>query len=181
MKIKYKIMLSIAFVLFGVLSRILPHAWNFTPLAAIALFSGSYLGLRYSLMTTFAAMYIGDVFIGGYQWQIMLAVYASFALIGVIGWYLKKVSVGTVASSALISSLLFFAISNWAVWQFGTMYDHTFAGLMQCYTLAIPFFKNTVAGDLFYSGLLFGGYELFRASTKVSSLAHQHVEDTQQG
>lgn len=143
-------------IAFGVVSRFLPHAFNFTPVTAIALFVSVYFGLRYSLVTLIGIMLISDVFIGFYHWQMMIAVYGSFALSAILGTFINKQSVRTIAVSTLGSSLVFYAVTNWAVWQFGTMYEHSFSGLMQSYIMAIPFFKNSLAGDLVYTTVLFG-------------------------
>ncbi|HEY4511817.1 MAG TPA: DUF6580 family putative transport protein [Candidatus Paceibacterota bacterium] len=154
--LRSKIILIVLFVAFGVASRFLPHTFNFTPITAIALFASAYLGLRYSLITLIGIMLISDIFIGFYQWQMMIAVYGSFALSAVLGTFIKKQSVKNIAVSTMGSSLVFYVITNWAVWQFGTMYERSFSGLMQSYLMAIPFFKNSLAGDIFYTGILFG-------------------------
>ncbi|MDO8663683.1 MAG: hypothetical protein Q7K28_02505 [Candidatus Wildermuthbacteria bacterium] len=168
--------LGVAFFLvaLGVASRLLPHTANFTPVTAIALFASAYLGLRYSLAVLLAVMFATDAIIGFYSWQIMLAVYGSFALSSLIGFYIQKHKrVATVFFGALGSSLIFFLITNWAVWQFSALYPHSFAGLMQSYLMAIPFFKNSLAGDMLYTGLLFGVFELswYLAARGVSKKA----------
>ena len=71
---------------------------------------------------------------------------------------LDRVTGVRVGASALASSVLFFIVTNFGVWAIGTMYPMTLAGLAACYVAAIPFFQNTVAGDLFYATLLFGGF-----------------------
>lgn len=108
-------------------------------------------------------MVLTDALIGFYQWQIMLAVYGSFALAGLIGLMLRnRKNPRRIFASALSSSVLFFFITNWAVWQFGSLYIHSFSGLIQSYVMAIPFFKYSLAGDLFYTGAFFGVFELVR-------------------
>ncbi len=155
--------MAVFLVILGIASRLLPHAANFTPVTAIALFASAYLGLRYSLVIFLAVMLVADAFIGFYSWQIMLAVYGSFALSSAIGFFLQKHKRALpIFFGALGSSLLFFLITNWAVWQFGTLYSHTPAGLLESYVMALPFFKNSLAGDLFYSAVLFGVFELSR-------------------
>ncbi len=90
----------------------------------------------------------------------MLAVYLIFIIIGLLGYFIRKYkSAETIAASSILASVLFFIITNWSVWQFSPWYAKTFPGLMQCYTMAIPFFKNTLLGDLFYTAVLFGVYE----------------------
>jgi hypothetical protein len=157
MSLKSKILIVAALVAFGALSRLLPHAWNTTPVTAIALFISAYIGVRYSLASVMGTMLISDIIIGFYAWPILLAVYGSFLLAAFMGILINKYkTVQSLFITTIGSSLVFFVITNWAVWQFGTMYTHSFSGLMQAYLMAIPFFKNALFGDLIYTGLLFG-------------------------
>ena len=166
--------MSLFLVIFGIASRFLPHPSDTTPITAIILFASAYLGFRYSAFILFAAMIVTDIFIGFYDWRIMLAVYGSFALAGVIGLFMrKKRTAGLVFSATFISSSIFFLITNWAVWQFGSMYAHSFAGLVESYAMGLPFFRNSLMGDLFYSGFLFGAYEL--ASSAVLNFKQRRI------
>jgi hypothetical protein len=91
----------------------------------------------------------------------MEVTYLSFALIAWLGqWLSQNRSVPRIAGAALASSLLFFLTSNFGVWLFGSLYPFTLDGLVACYVAAIPFFWNTLGGDLIYTGLLFGGFTL---------------------
>lgn len=167
MKIKNTILIPTLLILLGIVTRFLPHPANFAPIGAIALFGALYLPKKYALIIPLVAMFISDIFIGFYSWQIMSAVYGSFILAGVMGLIIrKKKNFFSVISVALLSSMLFFAITNFAVWAFGTMYIHNFAGLIQSYTMAIPFFKNSLLGDLFYVGVLVGGFEFVQSVIK---------------
>ncbi|OGY55270.1 MAG: hypothetical protein A3A24_02080 [Candidatus Buchananbacteria bacterium RIFCSPLOWO2_01_FULL_46_12] len=160
MTAKNKIVIAFILIVLGVTCRLLPHWWNFTPLAAIALFSGVYLGWRYALVLPLLTMLSSDIFIGFYEWPVMLAVYGSFILIGLISWGVKKYkSVETIFAASIIASVIFFLVTNYAVWQFSPWYEKSLAGLLESYTLALPFFRNTLLGDLFYSAVLFGAYE----------------------
>lgn len=155
-----KLLISIILIVLGVSCRLLPHAWNFAPIAAIALFAGVYLGRRYAVSLPIIAMLIGDLFIGFYEWPLMLAVYGSYVMIGLAGTLIKKhKSLETVIAGSLGASILFFLVTNLAVWQFSPWYAKSLAGLLQSYTLALPFFRNTLLGDLFYISVLFGAYE----------------------
>jgi hypothetical protein len=83
------------------------------------------------------------------------------ALIVILGAIvLPRTSIQRVGAASLASSILFFAVSNFGTWVVSGMYPHTVAGLASCYVAAVPFFQNTVAGDLFYSALLFGGFAI---------------------
>jgi hypothetical protein len=157
---KELIFVTLFLIIVGVVSRLLPHPWNTTPLTAIAIFSSAYLGFRYSFVIFLTTMVVADISLGFYQWQVMLAVYGSFLLASLIGLLMrKKKTAGLVFVSAISSSVIFFLITNWAVWQFGSMYTHSFSGLLQSYYMAIPFFKNALAGDIIYSGIFFGAFE----------------------
>lgn len=153
--------------IFGVVSRFLPHAWNLTPLTAIALFVGSYIGWRYSTALMLVVMLISDIFIGFYNLPVMFAVYGCFIFSGIIGSLLKKRTAFGVLASSVGSSLVFFVVTNGAVWFFETMYEHTFSGLMQSYVMGLPFFRNMLAGDLLYTSILFGAaYAVTLVTTK---------------
>lgn len=166
-----KLIIAIILVALGVACRLLPHLWNFAPVAAVALFSGVYLGRRYAVVLPIVTMLIGDLFIGFYDWKLMLTVYGCFVLIGLIGSLIKKYkSVETVFASSILASVLFFLATNWAVWQFSPWYARSLSGLIQCYTLALPFFRNTIFGDLFYIVVLFGAYETVLALAKQRRL-----------
>jgi hypothetical protein len=170
---KNKIIIFIILVGLGVALRLLPHPWNFTPIAAIALFAGVYLGRKYAIFAPLLAMLAGDVFLGFYEWKLMAVVYASFALAGIIGILIRKrKSVPVVAAGSVAASVQFFLITNFAVWQFSHWYPKTLAGLMQCYAMALPFFRSALAGDLFYVALFFGTYEM--ASAAMAALTAKY-------
>jgi hypothetical protein len=150
--------------------RLVPHPPNFTPIGAMALFSGAYLGRRgvIAFAAPLGALFLSDLVLGFYHG--MATVYFSVALIVIIGWLsLQRVSVLRVGAAAVASSLLFFAITNFGMWLFSGFYPRTLPGLEACYVAAIPFFQNTVAGDLFYAALLFGGFKI--AELRVAHLS----------
>lgn len=155
------IIIAALLIALGLVLRLLPHPANFAPIAAIAIFGGLYLPKRWAIILPLIAMFVSDIFIGFYTWQIMVAVYGSFAIVGLIGLLVRKnKKAATVIGGTILGSILFFLITNFAVWTFGTIYAHDFAGLVQCYAMAIPFFKNTLLGDLFYTSVLVGSFEL---------------------
>jgi hypothetical protein len=154
---------ALLLVLLGVSSRLLPHPANFAPIAAIGLFAGMYLPKKFAFIIPAAALFTSDILLGFYTWQVMVAVYGCFAITSVIGLFLSKhKNLLTVASGTLSASIIFFIITNYAVWAFGTMYPHTVNGLFQSYMMALPFFKNSVLGDMFYTGMLVGSMEAIR-------------------
>ena len=148
-------------ILAAALLRLVPHPPNFTPIGAMALFSGAYLGRRWlAFAAPIAALLISDLILGFYEG--MLFQYAATLLAVVIGWAVLSSHRGMlrIAGAAVASAVLFFVISNFGVWATGTMYPHDLAGFGAAYIAAIPFFQNSLAGDLFFSALLFGGLAL---------------------
>lgn len=153
-------------------ARLIPHLPNFSPLASVMLFTGTYSQSKKYIILPLLALFVSDLFIGFYKFEIMLAVYGSLTLIGLVGFWLKKnKNILNIASASLATSLLFFLISNWAVWYFGTWYSHDLKGLALCYNLAIPFFRNTLLSDISYSFLLFTSYELVSQMIKQKKVA----------
>ena len=147
-----KQLIIITFILIAVLFRLVPHLPNVTPIAAAALFSGVFLSdKKLAFIIPLAAMAISDMFLG--FTLISLFVYSALILIGFIGIYSKKMSIKTI----LLSSISFFIITNFGVWLI--WYPKTLEGLVECYTLAIPFFRNSLIGDFVYSGILYFGYQ----------------------
>ena len=149
-------------ILAAVFTRLIPHPPNFAPIAAIALFGGAYFNnKKIAFIVPFAALFLSDLVIGFYEG--MWAIYLSFAVVVGIGFLLKnRITTGKVAIAAVSSSILFFVVTNFAVWISGFLYPMNFTGLITCYTAAIPFFHNTLIGDLVYTGALFGLYALAR-------------------
>lgn len=150
----------ISAVFAAALFRLVPHPPNFSPIAAMALFSGAYLaGRGLSFVAPIGALLVSDAVLGFHGG--MPFVYGSMALIVGLGWLLaRRRTAGRIALAAVASSVLFYLITNFGVWAFGDMYPKTAAGLAACYAAAIPFFQNSLAGDLFFSALLFGGFAL---------------------
>ncbi len=157
-------------VIAAVILRLIPHWPNFTPVAAIALFSGAIISRKSTaFLIPFAALFISDLFIGFHS--TMIAVYFAFAITVAIGFMLRnRIKAGNVALASVVSSVLFFLITNFGAWMSGMMpYPANFSGLMMAYAAGIPFFNNGLIGDLFYSTVFFGGFYLF--SIKFPALA----------
>lgn len=158
---KAKFFIVVAIILLAAASRLIKHPFNFTPIVAMSIFAGCYLKKYWAIGLPLAAMLVSDYFIGFYDWQVMASVYVGVAAAFGIGWLLaERLKWYNVILSALASSVLFFIITNFAVWAFFNWYPHTWAGLLNCFTLALPFFRNTLAGDLIYTSAFFGVYEL---------------------
>lgn len=177
----YLVILAVLIAL-GVAGRLLPHPPNFTPMAAIALFAGFIFVKRYmSIVAVVAAMLLTDYFAFGYlspDWfasKSMVVVYLALLFPIVFrGFLQKKMGVMRIAGAALASSTVFFVATNFSVWAFSPMYEKTFAGLVLCYTTAIPFFQNTIAGDMMWSGIVFGSYFALRHFSKLRVLTEKN-------
>jgi len=156
--------IALILVLLGASIRLLPHPPNFTPIGAIAIFGGIYFSnKKIAFLIPFLAMLMTDFFIGFAEIWITLSVYASFALITLIGiWIRKNKNIFNIFGGTLLASSTFFVITNFVVWISTTWYTKNTSGLLECYFLALPFFKNTLLGDLFYVGILIGSYELIQ-------------------
>ncbi len=155
------VVLMISAVMFRVFNFHYNILLNFSPIAAIALFGAANLkNGKLAFGIPMLVMFVSDCFIGFHN--TMFFTYSSFALIGLLGFVAlrNKFSAGRLVLISLLSSLIFFLVTNFGVWVMpNTMYSKDFAGLITCYISAIPFFGNTVAGDLFFSTVLFGIFE----------------------
>lgn len=144
-------------ILLAVLSRLLPHPPNIAPITAIALFGTASLSGFIGIVIPLFIMFLSDLFLGFHK--TIPFVYGSFFLISVLGLMLRNhASFKRVTFITTISSLLFFFITNFGVWLTSSMYPHTVQGLTQAYLMGIPFLRNTLAGDFFYTYSLFYGY-----------------------
>lgn len=140
--------------------RLAPHPWNFTPVGAIALFSGAMVrDRRLAFLFPLLVMFATDAIIGFNKLSPL--VYASFLISVGIGRFLSdKRSIFRVGGATFLGALQFFLITNFGVWAFLNSYSRSSAGLAACYLAGIPFFWNTLAGDAVYATLLFGGFAL---------------------
>jgi hypothetical protein len=161
---KMNFLLIVALAAIGIIARLIDHTPNFAPITALALVAGYYLPRRSSWIVPLAAMLVSDAMIGFYSWQVMLSVYASFALVWLVAT--MAASSGNKSSlipATLVSSVVFFLVTNTAVWGFTDMYVKSAAGLMQSYSMAIPFFKATLLSDIIFTASFVGMMELARA------------------
>lgn len=169
-----------AMVLAAALFRLLPspeyRPANLAPIGAMALFGGAALGdRRLAFLFPLVAMLISDLFIefdGSRLW-----VYGAIALITAIGRALRihRRQPAYIIGGSLAASLLFFIVTNFGVWLMSGWYSHTGSELLRCYVMAIPFFGNTVIGDLVFSGVLFGGLALVE-SREAAAAKSQTIE-----
>lgn len=166
-KISSRFLVLTGMVLAAAFVRLLPHPPNFAPITAMALFGGAYFTKkRLAFVVPLLAMFITDMIIGFHS--TMWAVYLSFALIVVLGiTMIKTVKFTNVFLATITASVLFFVITNFAVWAAGIIYPPTFLGLTECYTAAIPFFQYSLVGNLLFTGVMFGVFEIVKAKFPV--------------
>ena len=150
-------------IFIAAVSRLFPHIPNFTPIAAMALFGGVYFSdKKLSFIIPLLSMFISDFFLGFHS--TMIYVYLGFIMTSLIGIMIKKVSFLSVTAGSILSSILFFLITNFGVWVgSGT----GLAGLSNTYILGIPFFGPTLVGDLFFNSILFGSFYLAKVKMPI--------------
>jgi hypothetical protein len=175
----------VAMVVLAAMARFIPHPFNFTPITAVALFGGAYFTKRWqAIFVPMAVMLLSDTILEittGWGFHSgMITVYAAFALVSLMGMILlKNANLTRVTSASLLSSLIFFLITNFAFLypesliadQSTGTYPHNFSGVMSSYAAGLPFFKNQILGDLFYSGVLFGGFALLQRKFEALKMA----------
>ena len=162
-------MLAISLILVGILLRFMPHAYNFTPVAAIALFSGVYLKRKYAIIVPLVLMAVSDLFIGMHN--VVIFTWGSFILAALIGILIRKnKSAARILGGSLAASLVFFIVSNFGVWLMG-WYPQNLKGLVDCYVMALPFLRDFTVSTLIYSVLFFSAYELTARLVKETKLA----------
>ena len=183
-KISLRFGLISAMILLAAMSRLIPHPANFAPIGGMALFGAAYFGKRYwAFVIPIVSMWLSDLVLNNvvygayfdhFVWFYSgsLFTYTAFALIVVLGIFtLKKVKPGKLIISAIGASAIFFVVSNFGVWISSGIYPHTTAGVQACYVAGLPFLKNTFSGDLVYTVILFGLFEL--AQYKIPAIQIQ--------
>jgi hypothetical protein len=162
-----RLMVLTGIVVAAAMARLIPHPPNMTPIAAMALFGGAFLpNRRLAFALPLAAMLLSDLILGlAVYGKVLLTsqpiVYACLLATVAMGKLIRdRRSVLKVGTVTVVSSSLFFGITNLAVWASGSLYPRTSAGLVTCYTAAIPFFRNSLIGDMAFVAILFGGFAL---------------------
>ena len=153
-----------------IVSRMLPHPSNFTPIGAIGLFIGAYSRQYWQWLIPLCALLISDYIIGSYHIVSMAFVYLGFFASSVVGLVSlrNRFAWSRLVSGTFFSALLFFVLSNFGVWLSGVLYPMTLDGLSSCFIAAIPFFGNTLAGYFLYTIIIFGIYNAFDFSSEHS-------------
>ncbi len=175
---KSLLLITVLLIFTGALLRLIPHPANFAPIGALAIFGGMTIReKKYGLLLPLVALLLSDLlfelftttpgFYGGVQYF----VYGAFLLITFLSSFVKRVSASNVIFACIWSGVIFFVLSNFGVWAMGSYYPKTFAGLSLCFSAAIPFYSNdffgnmalnTLWGNLFFSGVLFGAFYLIK-------------------
>ncbi len=169
MKTKYlPILIALSLIAIGVVLRILPHPANFAPIAAISIFGGSVLPKRIAIWVPLGAMMLSDAFIGFYD--LMPLIWGCYLIIALASYkWLRPANLLKGVTLTVGSSIFFFVVTNFGVWLSSGMYAHSWAGLINCYNMALPFFRNTALSDALYTAALFGIYALATRKQKVSA------------
>jgi hypothetical protein len=159
-----------ALVLAAALSRLLPHPMNFAPITAMAVFGAIRFGrLWTAVLVPLLALFLSDVgkeiiFRNGHSpergfYPLMWVVYGTIAVTALMSRFARGTrSPVMIATTTLAGSCLFFLVTNFALWAFGSYYPRTGDGLVACYVAAIPFFRNSLLGDATYAVILFGAW-----------------------
>jgi len=170
----HEIILALGLIIIGVVARFLPHLPNFVPIAAIALFSGRYFSKKFAIIIPIGIMIISDLILGFSL--VTFFVYAGFLIAALIGYrWRKQHSWRTIFGSSIASALIFYLLTNFGVYITGNWYPHTFFGLIDCYLMAIPFFRLSLFGDLFYVTIFFGAYQLLACYLENKKVSIQAI------
>jgi hypothetical protein len=164
-----QILTATGLIIIATAASLIPHPPNFSPLAATALFAGAKFANKHlAFAVPFATLLLRDAIVGMHI--LMPFVYASYAITICLGFWLKRSrSAANVAVASALGSCIFFIITNFAVWLLLDTYSDNAAGLAACYVAGLPSFANAVAGDLFYTALLFGAFALAQTQLKPAA------------
>ena len=134
----------------AVVSRLIPHAPNFTPVFAICIWMVTYMSARF-LFLPVIIMFVADCFIGFYDIRLMLFVYLGVVIISLLGFLLKKnKNFYKIILTSIFASLIFYFVTNFGVWYLSSWYSHDIYGMINCYIMGLPFLKNSLISDMFY-------------------------------
>jgi len=172
---KYR--LIVALISLALMGRLIPHPDNFTPMLAVALFGGAMLPGRMAYLIPLVALFLSDLLMGNSVTWMTPVIYGCFALgTGLGQWLGRHRTWAKTGLAALAGGFLFYLVTNLAVWMTPNgLYPHTLDGLVECYAMALPFFRNEIAGDVLWSAMLFGLFDFVQAGIKTyraKGLAH---------
>jgi hypothetical protein len=168
-------------IFFAAFSRIIPHPHNFTPVGGIAVFGSYFLGRKIlAFLVPLFSLWLSDLFINNVIYPIQFPqyyegftlfgsfwVYGSFMLMVPLTWgLLSSFTLPRLALTGLSTASLFFLITNFGSWIYNPMYPQNFSGLLTSFIAGLPFFQNTLIGDICYLAILFGATKVFGFSFK---------------
>ena len=156
---KNKTLIILLIILIGAFSRIIPHPPNFTAIGAISILGGLYFNKKYlAFLTPIMAMFLSDIILG---YTPIISVYIAFLTIIPLGIKIREnLTYSSIFKMSIYASILFFLITNFTSWLYNPIYPQNLSGLIMSYTAGIPFFANTLLGNLFFCFSLFGLYEI---------------------
>ncbi len=167
------ILIAVLLILAAAISRVVMYPHNFSPMIGMAVFAGAVISdKKLAFALPLFSMFLSDLMFevfniapGFWGWGQLIG-YGIFALVTVLAFSMKRINIFTVGGYALLSSVIFFILSNASFFIFDNPVYHTypqnFNGFINCYVQAIPFFRTAMIADLVYSGVLFGAYSLVR-------------------
>jgi hypothetical protein len=173
-------------ILLAAVSRFIPIAFpamaNFSPIGTMALFGGAYFTKKHwAFIIPMVSLWLSNLVLNNvfytkwyptFSFGFETTVFISFALVVGIGMiFLKKVNVVNLLTANVIGTLGFFFASNFFVWMGGKIYTQDFSGLMTCFTMGLPFLKNTLLSNLAFSAIMFGAFEYAQREVKGLKLA----------
>ncbi|MCL5435742.1 MAG: hypothetical protein M1275_01545 [Patescibacteria group bacterium] len=151
-------------------TRLVPHAWNFAPITAVAIVAAIYLPLTQALVLPLAIRFVSDAIIGFFSWPLMLAVYTVHLFGAVMGRWAKAHKTSTrILLAPVVSAGVFFLVTNFAFLY--PNYSHDWSGIITAYANGLPFLRGTLAGDVIYTATFVGVLESVWAWQRNKMLA----------
>ena len=159
----------VSLILILAISRLIPHPENFTPIIAMAIMGGYvFRNLYLSFFVVLFSMLLSDFFIGFYS-HMFFVYFSLFFLILVFFSLTKKINYKNLFIFSFLGSVIFFMISNFGVWIVGDLYERNIDGLIKCYFMAIPFFKNTFLSTIIFS---YSSFIMYKSSTRYFGIKY---------
>lgn len=153
------ILLVTGLIILTSIFRFIPHAPNFTPILSIALISGIlFSSKRIGLLIPLSIMLLTDLFLGFHS--TLPFVYGSLGIIAFLSFAFKKLDFKSVILGSTASAIIFYLVTNFGVWLTMGLYTKDLSGLLMCYEMALPFFRNTLASTLLFSGFMALAYNM---------------------
>ena len=162
-KTNFRFYSALMLIIILAFSRVIPHPANFTPILGMAVFAGTVFDRKiFSFLIPLLAMILSDLFLGFHS--SMPIIYFAICLNVVVGiYFINKISYFKIFASLVSGSLIFFIVTNFAVWFSSGMYPYNLEGLLACYTMALPFLQNTIISTVLYG---VGAFFIFELSNK---------------